>query len=112
VTEFWNPTGPSIRFPRRGARQVRPAQFSDPQGLIQGLSTGIQGQLDKLAKRDEGRAGPVAVAQVLRLASRPVFLAGREGLLAALDARLTADMLAAEAAGQWYSKTAYRRALR
>ena len=29
-------------------RQVRPAEFSDPQGLIQGLSTGIQGALDKL----------------------------------------------------------------
>ena len=30
------------------ARQVRPAEFSDLQGLIQGLSTGIQGALDKL----------------------------------------------------------------
>ena len=29
------------------ARQVRPAEFSDLQGLIQGLSTGIQGALDK-----------------------------------------------------------------
>jgi hypothetical protein len=76
------------------ARQVRPAQFSDPQGLIQGLSTGIQGQLDKLAKRDEGRAGPVAAARVLRLAPRPVFLAGREGLLAELDARLARDGVA------------------
>ena len=28
------------------ARQVRPAEFSDLQGLIQGLSTGIQGALD------------------------------------------------------------------
>jgi len=73
---------------------VRPAQFSDPQGLIQGLSTGIQGQLDKLAKRDEGRAGPVAAARVLRLAPRPVFLAGREGLLAELDARLARDGVA------------------
>jgi hypothetical protein len=72
------------------AGQVRPAQFSDLKGLIQGLSTGIQGQLDKLAKRDEGRAGPAA-GRVLRLAPRPVFLAGREGLLAALDARLIAD---------------------
>ena len=38
------------------ARQVRPAEFSDLQGLIQGLSTGIQGELDKLAKRDERQA--------------------------------------------------------
>ena len=30
------------------AGQVRPAEFSDLQGLIQGLSTGIQGALDKL----------------------------------------------------------------
>src|SRR6201993_95012 len=73
------------------ARQVRQAQFSDLQGLIQGLSTGIQGQLDKLAKRDEGRAGPVAAGRVLRLPPRPVFLAGRDKLLAALDARLARD---------------------
>ena len=32
------------------ARQVRPAQFSDLKGLIQGLSTGIQGELDKFGK--------------------------------------------------------------
>ena len=36
---------------------MRPAEFSDLQGLIQGLSTGIQGELDKLAKRDERQAG-------------------------------------------------------
>jgi len=40
------------------ARSVRPAQFSDLKGLIQGLSTGIQGVLDKLDKRDQRRAGP------------------------------------------------------
>ena len=67
---------------------MRPAEFSDLQGLIQGLSTGIQGELDKLAKRDERQAGPVAAGRVLRLAPRPVFLAGREELLAELDARL------------------------
>jgi hypothetical protein len=72
------------------ARQVRPAEFSDLQGLIQGLSTGIQGQLDKLAKRDEGQAAPVTAGRVLRLAPRPVFLAGRDELLADLDTRLTA----------------------
>ena len=67
---------------------VRPAQFSDLQGLVQGLSTGVQGELDKLAKRDERSAGPVAAGRVLRLAPRPVFLAGRGELLGELDARL------------------------
>ena len=70
---------------------VRPAEFSDLQGLIQGLSTGIQGELDKLDKRDERQAGPVAAGRVLRLAPRPVFLAGREELLAELEARLAGD---------------------
>jgi hypothetical protein len=72
------------------AREVRPAQFSDLQGLIQGLSTGVQGELDKLNRR-ERQARPVAAARVLRLAPRPVFLAGREELLAELDARLAGD---------------------
>ncbi|HXZ74556.1 MAG TPA: ATP-binding protein, partial [Streptosporangiaceae bacterium] len=47
-------------------------------GLIQGLSTGVQAELDKLTP----------AGWVLRLAPRPPFLAGREGLLADLDARL------------------------
>jgi hypothetical protein len=67
------------------ADQVRPAEFSDLQGLIQGLSTGIQGALDK---RERRQAGQVAAGRVLRLAPRPVLLAGREDLLAGLDARL------------------------
>jgi hypothetical protein len=70
------------------ARQVRPAEFSDLQGLIQGLSTGVQGQLDK---RDERGAGEKTAGRALRLAPRPVFLAGREALLAELDARLAGD---------------------
>ena len=38
---------------------MRAAEFSDLRGLIQGLSTGVQGELDKLAKRAErlGRSG-------------------------------------------------------
>jgi len=67
------------------AREVRPAEFGDDKGLIQGLSTGIQGELDK-------RPAPhIAAGRALRLAPRPVFLAGREGLLAEVDARLTGD---------------------
>ena len=57
-------------------------------GLIQGLSTGIQAALAKL---DQRPAHDMAVGRVLRLAPRPVFLAGREELLAEVDARLAAD---------------------
>jgi hypothetical protein len=67
------------------AREVRPAEFGDLKGLIQGLSTGIQGELDKLGKR---AGGQVAAGRALRLAPRPVFLAGRKQLLAELDTRL------------------------
>ena len=70
------------------AGAVRAAEFSDLKGLIQGLSTGIQNELDKVGKRDERRVGPVAVGRVLRLAARPAFLAGRDELLAELEARL------------------------
>ena len=77
-----------LEFRDEVAGQVRAAEFSDLKGLIQGLSTGIQGELDKLGKRDWRQAGPVAAGRVLRLAPRPVFLAGREELLAGLEARL------------------------
>ena len=73
------------------ARKVRPAEFSDLQGLIQGLSTGIQGELDKQDKRDKRPGGQGIASRALRLAPRPVFLAGREQLLAELDARLAGD---------------------
>ena len=65
--------------------------------MIQGLSTGVQGELDKLDKlnkrdqREERPAGQVTAGRVLRLAPRPVFLAGREELLAEVDARLSGD---------------------
>jgi Domain of unknown function (DUF4062)/Tetratricopeptide repeat len=76
-------------FREEVAREVRPAEFSDRQGLIQGLSTGVQAELAKLDRPPAGRAaGSRAAGPVLRLAPRPTFLAGREGLLAALDARL------------------------
>ena len=47
------------------AREVRPAEFRDLQGLVQGLSTGIQHELDKLAERP---ADQMAASRVLRLA--------------------------------------------
>jgi hypothetical protein len=83
---------------------VRAGEFGDLRGLVQELSTGVQAELDKLqAKRAElaeaeaeqaraeraGRpAGPVGGGRVVRLAARPLFLAGREELLAELEARL------------------------
>ena len=75
-----------LAFRDEVASQVRAAEFSDLKGLIQGLSTGIQGELEKQAKRDERTQRPAGRA--LRLAPRPVFLAGREELLAGLAARL------------------------
>ncbi len=71
------------------AREVRAAEFADLQGLVQGLSTGVQGELAKLAQRQQEQAGR-GTGLVLRVAPRPVFLAGREELLADLDARLAA----------------------
>jgi hypothetical protein len=71
---------------------VRAAEFSDLQGLIQGLSTGVQGELGKLDKREkEQQASRDLAGLVLRVPPRPVFLAGREALLAELDARLAGD---------------------
>src|SRR5215831_18562959 len=64
------------------AREVRPAEFSDLRGLIQGLSTGVLAELGK--RPDDLRAG----GPVLRLPPRLPLLAGREELLAGLDARL------------------------
>jgi Domain of unknown function (DUF4062)/Tetratricopeptide repeat len=74
-----------LAFRAEVAGQVRPAEFRDLRGLIQGLSTGIQGELDKRERRPDG---VVTAGRALRLAPRPVFLAGRQELLAELDARL------------------------
>ena len=92
LSDLEDPAGaPSVLgFRAEVARSVRPAEFSDLQGLIQGLSTGVQGELGK-PERDERRAGVVGAGRVLRLAPRPVFLAGREELLAELAARLAGD---------------------
>ena len=83
-----------LAFREEVARSVRPAEFSDLKGLVQGLSTGIQGELDKRDRRDRRdrrSAGQLAAGRTLRLAPRPVFLAGREELLAELDAQLSGD---------------------
>ena len=77
-------------FREEVAREVRAAEFSDLQGLVQGLSTGVPAELAKLEKREEEQASQAA-GLVLRVAPRPVFLAGREELLAELDARLAGD---------------------
>src|SRR5580704_4727725 len=71
------------------AREVRPAEFSDLAGLIGALSTGVAAELARLGRRSAG--GREAASPVLRLAPRPVFLAGRKELLAGLEARLAAD---------------------
>jgi len=72
------------------AREVRPAEFGDLRGLVQGLSTGVQAELEKIqAELAKQPAAGASAGPVLRLAPRPPFLAGREDLLAELDARLT-----------------------
>jgi hypothetical protein len=61
-------------------REVKAGQFADLHGLIQQLSTGVAAELAKLPPTE----------RVLRLAPRPEVLAGREDLLADLEARLAA----------------------
>src|SRR5260370_933623 len=80
-----------LAFRGEVARQVRPGEFSDLQGLIQGLSTGVQGALDKLDRPDTRPSGQRTPGRVLRLAPRPVFLAGREELLGELAVLLAGD---------------------
>ena len=80
-----------LGFRAEVAGQVRAAEFNDLKGLIAGLSTGVQGVLDKLDQRDERPSAQVTAGRALRLAPRPVFLAGRVELLAELEARLAGD---------------------
>src|SRR5262249_45945248 len=74
---------------------MRAAEFSDLRGLVQALSTGVQAELEKaqakLAELEESRwrqGGDRGGSRAMRLAPRPPFLAGREDLLAELEARL------------------------
>jgi hypothetical protein len=82
-------------FRAQVAREVRAAEFGGRSELIQGLSTGVQTELAKLEQREKPdertTAGGRAGGPVVRLAPRPPFLAGREELLAELDARLAGD---------------------
>ena len=74
---------PLVRaFRAEVAGEVRAAEFRDESGLIQGMSTGVLAELDKLS------SAPVSAGLVLRLAPRPPLLAGREELLAELEDRL------------------------
>jgi hypothetical protein len=88
-----------LAFREEVAGAVRAGEFGDLRGLVQALSTGVQAELEKIqtklaevAKAQADQAGqaaaPVSVDRVLRLAPRPPFLAGREELLAELEARL------------------------
>jgi Domain of unknown function (DUF4062) len=76
-------------FRKEVAREVRAAEFGDPQGLVQGLSTGVQAALDGRSP-GTGRLRHWGGGPVLRLAPRPLFLAGRGELLAELDRQLAA----------------------
>lgn len=86
VSDMENPERAArvLAFREEVARAVRPALFDDKAGLIQRLSTGVAAGLAKRAARAAG------AGRALRLALPPAFLAGREHLLADLDARLAA----------------------
>jgi tetratricopeptide (TPR) repeat protein len=47
-----------LAFRAKVQLEVRPAEFNDPKGLIQGLSTGVQSELDKLRARIEEKGRP------------------------------------------------------
>jgi len=71
------------------ASMVRAGEFGDLRGLVQALSTGVPAELEKaqaeLANQD---GAPQSAGRVVRLAPRPLFLAGREDLVAEVEARL------------------------
>src|SRR5215467_1292343 len=69
LSEMENPERAALvlAFRDEVARAVRPAEFSDLQGLIQGLSTGILAELEKAGKRPDSLR---AATPILRLAPR------------------------------------------
>src|SRR5215831_5940379 len=87
VSDMENPQRAALvlAFRAEVAGKVRPAEFADLRGLVAGLSTGVAAELARPGPQAHGgRAG----GPVLRLAPRLALLAGREELLAELDARL------------------------
>lgn len=66
---------------------VRPGEFSDPGGLLQGLSTGIESELDKLRASAEPKRGDVS--RYIRAAAHELQAAagfeGREEIFAQLE---------------------------
>jgi Domain of unknown function (DUF4062)/Tetratricopeptide repeat len=78
-----------LAFREEVAGAVRAAEFGDKQGLIQGLSTGVQAELEKIQAGPAGQTlATVSAGRALRLAPPPPLLAGREKLLGRLDDRL------------------------
>src|SRR5262249_41417760 len=77
------------------ADAVRAGEFGNLRERIKELSTGVRAELAALAKAQaelaKQPADPVSGAQVVQLAPRPPFLAGREDLLIELAARLASD---------------------
>ena len=74
------------------AAAVRAAEFGDLRELVSGLSTGVAAALEKIqAEAARQSATAVSARRMVRLAPRPPFLAGREDLLAELEARLGGD---------------------
>jgi tetratricopeptide (TPR) repeat protein len=57
-----------LAFRQEVEREVRPAQFSDQRGLIQALSTGIQGELDKFRTSADQRGEAWLAAHMQDLA--------------------------------------------
>ena len=78
-----------LAFRAEVAGAVRTGEFGDLRGLVEQLSTGVQAELEKIqAELASLPAARGTGGRVVRLAPRPPFLAGREELLAELDARL------------------------
>ena len=71
------------------AGTVRAGEFGDLRGLVQELSIGVQAESEKIqAEQANQAAAPMGAGLIVRLAPRPLFLAGRGDLLAEVDARL------------------------